>query len=86
MADKKINSEDKIHLSDLEDRLVLDADGALRSELLKDLVDEAYRLKGEQGKGLSPDEFEKNSAMITAVLAAAEVVDQTWHKHHQKSS
>lgn len=84
MADKAQN-EEPIYLSDTEERLSQDKDGELREELLKALVDEAFRLKSEQGKGLSPEDFEKSDAMITAVLASAEVIDKTWAKYHGKS-
>nr|WP_153767535.1 EscE/YscE/SsaE family type III secretion system needle protein co-chaperone [Endozoicomonas sp. OPT23] len=83
VAEHKANNE-QVHLSDLEEQLIIDDDGSLREQLLKDLVDEAMQLKSEQNKGLSPDEFDRNSSMITAILAAAEVVEQTWSKHHGK--
>jgi hypothetical protein len=86
VADQIADNDQQVHLSDLEDRLILDADGDLREQILKELVDEAFRLKADQGKGLAPDEFEKNSSMIIAALAAAEVVDKTWSKHHKKKS
>ncbi|WP_257282267.1 EscE/YscE/SsaE family type III secretion system needle protein co-chaperone [Endozoicomonas sp. ONNA1] len=83
MKDPQTDSE-KIHLSDLEDRLILDTDGELRDKVLKELVDEAFRLKSERDKGLSPDQFETNDKLITALIAATEVVDKTWNRHHKK--
>ncbi|KEQ18048.1 hypothetical protein [Endozoicomonas numazuensis] len=83
MKDQNTDNE-KIHLSDLEDRLILDTQGELREEVLKELVEEAFRLKTARDKGLSPDEFETNDRMITALMAAAEVVDKTWNTHHKK--
>ncbi|WOG25691.1 hypothetical protein [Endozoicomonas sp. 8E] len=83
MKDPQTDNE-KVHLSDLEDRLIQDADGELKEQVLKELVDEAFRLKSERDKGLSPDEFEINDKMITALIAATEVVDKTWNTHHKK--
>ncbi|WP_448216726.1 hypothetical protein [Endozoicomonas sp. 2B-B] len=83
MKDPQTDNE-KVHLSDLEDRLIQDADGELKEQVLKELVDEAFRLKSERDKGLSPGEFEINDKMITALIAAAEVVDKTWNTHHKK--
>ena len=79
---RKTRNEDRIHLSETEERLIQDKDGQYREELLKQLVDEAFRLKKIQEKGISPDEFDQSSTMMTAVLAAAEVVDKTWSKYH----
>lgn len=84
MADKK-NSEETINLSGTEDLLLNDKSGDYREQLLKQLVDEAMRLKALIDKGSSPDEFEKNTSLMLALLAAADVVDHTWEKHHSKS-
>ncbi|WP_252176091.1 EscE/YscE/SsaE family type III secretion system needle protein co-chaperone [Endozoicomonas sp. 4G] len=84
MKDPQTDNE-KVRLSGLEDRLILDTDGELREQVLQELVDEAFRLKSERDKGLSPDEFETNNKMITALMAAVEVVDKTWNTHHKKS-
>ena len=81
MASQSKNDE-KIHLSETEDLLKQDKGGEYREKLLKELVDEAFRLKKVQAKGISPEEFDKTSSMITAILAAAEAVDKTWSKHH----
>ena len=84
MADKK-NSE-TIHLSGTEDLLLNDKSGEYREQLLKQLMDKAMRLKTLVDQGNSPDEFEKNTSMMLALLAAADVVDHTWEKHHKQSS
>ena len=81
MASQSTNDE-KIHLSETEDLLMQDKGGEYREQLLKELVDEAFRLRKEQEKGISPEEFEKSSSMITAVFAAAEAVDKAWQKYH----
>ena len=83
MADKT-NSE-TINLSGTEDLLIQDKSGAYREQLLKQLVDEALRLKTLVDKGNAPEEFEKNTSMMLALLAAADVVDHTWEKHHKTS-
>ncbi|AMO56050.1 hypothetical protein GZ77_04280 [Endozoicomonas montiporae] len=82
MTDKK-NSE-VINLSGTEDLLINDKSGEYREQLLKELMDEAIRLKALVDRGNSPEEFEKNTSMMLALLAAADVVDQTWEKHHKE--
>lgn len=76
MTDKK-NSE-IINLSGTEDLLLNDKSGEYREQLLKQLMDEAFRLKTLVDQGNAPDEFEKNTSMMLALLAAADVVDHTW--------
>ncbi|MCW7551918.1 EscE/YscE/SsaE family type III secretion system needle protein co-chaperone [Endozoicomonas gorgoniicola] len=84
MTDKK-NSE-TINLSGTEDLLLNDKSGEYREQLLKQLMDEAFRLKTLVDQGIAPNEFEKNTSMMLALLAAADVVDHTWEKHHKQPS
>ena len=84
MADQ--NSEETIHLSGTEDRLLSDKSGEYREQLLKELMDEASRLNALVEKGSAPDKFEKNTSMLVAVLAAADTVSHVWNKHHGDAS
>ena len=83
MADKE--KSETIHLSGTEDLLKQDKDGTQREQLLELLMKEAYRLKALVDKGSDPEAFERNSSMMAALLAAVDVVDNTWQKHHEKN-
>lgn len=83
MADKK--QSETIHLSGTEDLLKQDKNGKYRKRLLEQMMNEAHRLKALVDKGSDPDSFEKNASMMAALLAAVDVVDQTWQKHHVKN-
>ena len=84
MADKKKN--ETIHLSGTEDLLKRDKNGQYREQLLEQLMNEAHRLKALVDKGSDPESYEQNSSMMAALLAAVDVVDQTWQKHHEKNT
>ncbi len=84
MADTK-KSEDKIYLSDTEERLVQDKDGRYREELLQQLYQEATRLKSMNDKGASPEDFANIDNILTGIVAAIEVVEKNWQQHHKKS-
>ncbi len=77
-------SDEKIHLSSTEERLIQDKSGTYRQELLQQLYDEAMRLRSKRDKGASPEEFTKIENILTSVVAAAEVVEKSWQKHHKK--
>ncbi len=83
MAEIKQNDE-KIHLSTVEEQLIEDNDGSYRDELLSQLFAEATRLKNLKDKGAAPEDFTKIDNLLTAVVAAMEVVDKNWKQHHAK--
>lgn len=85
MADHK-STEERIHLSDTEARLIQDNDGSYRDQLLNQLFTEATRLKQLRDEGVAPDEFNKIDSLLTAVVAAMEVVDKSWQQHHSPQS
>ena len=80
------NKEEKIFLSSIEEHIVQDKDGEFREEVLGMLYGEAVRLKGLKDQGTSPDEFARIEGLLTAVVAAIEVVDTGWQQHHKKKS
>ena len=84
MADN--NKEEKIFLSSIEEHITQDKDGEFREEVLSMLFNEAVRLKGLKDQGSSPDEFARIESLLTAVVAAIEVVDTGWQQHHKKKS
>ena len=84
MADNN-KTEDKINLSETEERLTQDVDGSFREELLHQLYQEATRLKALNDKGTSPEEFAQINSVLTGVVAAIEVVEKNWQQHHKKS-
>lgn len=81
MAEIQKNDE-KIHLSTVEEQLIQDSDGSYRDELLSQLFTEATRLKDLKDKGAAPEDFTKIDNLLTAVVAAMEVVDKNWKQHH----
>ena len=84
MADNK--KEEKTFLSSIEEHIAQDKDGKFREEVLGMLYGEAVRLKGLKDQGASPDEFARIEGLLTAVVAAIEVVDTGWQQHHKKKS
>ena len=80
------NKDEKIYLSSIEEHLTQDKDGKFREEVLSMLYNEAVRLKGLKDQGSSPDEFTRIEGLLTAVVAAIEVVDTSWQQHHKKKS
>lgn len=88
MADQNNNdtSNEAINLSGTEDLLISDQNGQYRERLLKQLMDEATRLKALTDKGSTPEAFEQNTTMMIALLAAADAIEHTWKKHHTKKS
>ena len=77
--------DEKIHLSETEERLIQDKDGSYREELLQELYQEATRLKALNDKGASPDDFARIDNVLTGVVAAIEVVEKNWRQHHKKN-
>lgn len=75
---------EKDYLSDIEQALVRDNDGQYKDTLLNQLFTEALELKAEKGKGLAPDDYARVDNVLTAVVAAMEVIDKCWTKHHPK--
>ncbi|KEI71561.1 EscE/YscE/SsaE family type III secretion system needle protein co-chaperone [Endozoicomonas elysicola] len=84
MTDKSKNDEN-IHLSTIEEQLIEDKDGSYRDQLLSQLFSEASRLKGLKDQGAAPEDFSKIDSLLTAVVAAMEVVDKSWKQHHGQS-
>ncbi|WP_419536008.1 EscE/YscE/SsaE family type III secretion system needle protein co-chaperone [Endozoicomonas sp.] len=84
MTDKTTNDE-KIHLSTIEEQLIDDKTGTYRDQLLGQLFSEATRLKGLKDQGAAPEDFSKIDSLLTAVVAAMEVVDKSWKQHHGQS-
>lgn len=84
MTDKIKNKED-ILLSTTEEQLIRDKDGTYRDQLLNELFSEATRLKELKDKGAAPEDFSKIDSLLTAVVAAMEVVDKSWKQHHGQS-
>lgn len=84
MADKPRN-DDKIHLSSTEELLIKDRDGRYRDQLLQELFSEAARLKSLKDQGAAPEDFSKIDSLLTAVVAAMEVIDKSWKQHHKNS-
>ncbi|OED44444.1 hypothetical protein ACH42_07485 [Endozoicomonas sp. (ex Bugula neritina AB1)] len=76
--------DEKVYLSETEERLIQDTDGSYREELLQQLYQEAIRLKALNDKGTSPEDFNKIDHILTGVVAAIEVVEKNWQKHHKK--
>ncbi|MCY4472100.1 MAG: hypothetical protein OXC07_04680 [Kistimonas sp.] len=73
----------QISLSVTEDRLMADANGEYRCQLLEKLAAETRDLKAHRNSGLSPSSFSCADALVKAMEEAAKVVELTWHKHHQ---
>lgn len=84
MTEKSKNDEN-IHLSTIEEQLIEDKDGTYRDQLLSQLFSEATRLKGLKDQGAAPEDFSKIDNLLTAVVAAMEVVDKSWKQHHGQS-
>lgn len=84
MVDKPKN-EENILLSTTEEHLIQDKDGTYRDQLLNQLFSEASRLKALKDKGAAPEDFSKIDSLLTAVVAAMEVVDKSWKQHHDQS-
>ncbi|USE39029.1 MULTISPECIES: hypothetical protein [unclassified Endozoicomonas] len=84
MTDKSKN-EENILLSTTEEQLIQDKDGSYRDQILNHLLSEATRLKGLKDKGAAPEDFSKIDSLLTAVVAAMEVVDKSWKQHHGQS-
>ncbi len=84
MTEKSKNDEN-IHLSTIEEQLIEDTDGTYRDQLLSQLFSEATRLKGLKNQGAAPEDFSKIDSLLTAVVAAMEVVDKSWKQHHGQS-
>lgn len=80
------NTEEKIFLSSIEEHIAQDKDGKFREEVMGMLYSEAVRLKALKDQGASPDEFARIESLLTAVVAAVEVVDKGWQQHHKKKS
>ena len=83
MRDSK-SDEEKIHLSQTEEKLKADKEGEYRDSLMQSLYAEAIRLKALNDKGASPEEFARVESILTGVVAAIEVVEKNWNKHHKK--
>lgn|GEM_PF-6000343 len=84
MTDKTKEKESTL-LSATEELLTQDKDGSYRDQLLNQLFSEASRLKGLKDKGAAPEDFSKIDSLLTAVVAAMEVVDKSWKQHHGQS-
>ena len=84
MTDKTKEKESAL-LSATEELLLQDQDGSYRDQLLNQLFTEASRLKGLKDKGAAPEDFSKIDSLLTAVVAAMEVVDKSWKQHHGQS-
>ena len=80
------NNEEKIFLSSIEEHIAQDKDGRFREQVLGMLYTEAVRLKQLKDQGASPDEFARIESVLTALVAAIEVVDKGWQQHHKKKS
>lgn len=78
-------NDENIHLSTIEEQLIEDKDGTYRDQLLHQLFSEATRLKELKDKGAAPEDFSKIDNLLTAVVAAMEVVDKSWKQHHPQS-
>ena len=82
---KESNSGDeKVHLSQTEEQLMADKGGEYRDSLMQSLYAEAIRLKSMNDKGASPEEFARVESILTGVVAAIEVIEKSWNKHHKK--
>ena len=81
----KPKNEENILLSTTEEHLIQDKDGTYRDQLLNQLFSEASRLKALKDKGAAPEDFSKIDSLLTAVVAAMEVVDKSWKQHHDQS-
>ena len=81
----KIKNEEHALLSTTEERLIQDKEGHYRDQLLNELFSEASRLKSLRDVGAAPENFSKIDSMLTAVVAAMEVVDKGWKQHHGQS-
>ena len=78
----KTKEKENVLLSATEELLLKDKDGSYRDQLLNQLFTEASRLKGLKDKGAAPEDFSKIDSLLTAVVAAMEVVDKSWKQHH----
>ena len=81
----KTNNQQEAFLSTIDEKLSQDKDGEYLNTLQEQFFNEATRLKALKDQGASPEDFARIDASLAAVVAAAEVVDKSWKKHHQNS-
>ena len=73
---------EQVVLLDMEQKLLDDAAGNYRDQLLEDLNQAASELRRSLQTGASPDEYTTNANLLAAVESATGVVNRVWSKNH----